>query len=173
MNKRHFVLSGALVLTIVAAIFAPPPKETDVVGADDSRRDSSVATAQDALSNMKKGEQDRFVEKRPWHIQAGNNLFDVQQKVVQQKGVMLKQKRLLTPKPTKPVVPPLPFTYIGKVIEDGQVTVFLEKQKRNYLVRGGEVIDGTYRVDKVETTKVVLTYLPLEEQQMVIFGELD
>jgi hypothetical protein len=70
-----------------------------------------------------------------------------------------------------PVAPPLPFAYIGKVVEDGQETVFLTRQDRSYAVKAGETIDGTYRVEKIAPSSVTFTFLPLRQRQQLATGE--
>ncbi len=77
-------------------------------------------------------------------------------------------KRNLPPPP--PQAPPLPFTYLGKMIDGEQTTVFLTRQDRNYVVRLGDTLDGSYRVAKIEDEGLVLTYLPLGAEQTLPFG---
>jgi hypothetical protein len=74
------------------------------------------------------------------------------------------------PPPPPPQAPPLPFTYMGKLIEDGRVVVFLTQGDRNYIVHPGDTIDGTYRVDAVTEQRLSLTYLPLKQKQELAFG---
>ncbi|HEX4928035.1 MAG TPA: hypothetical protein VFV74_08560 [Burkholderiales bacterium] len=66
--------------------------------------------------------------------------------------------------PTKPTAPPLPFRYLGKMIEDGKLNVFLARGDESLSVRAGSRI-GEYRVDKVNDHEVVFTYLPLKTKQ--------
>lgn len=72
--------------------------------------------------------------------------------------------------PPPPSAPPLPFAYMGKLIEDGQVTIFLTKQDRNYVVKTGDTIDGTYKVEEVSARMMTLTYLPLKIKQTLMIG---
>ena len=72
--------------------------------------------------------------------------------------------------PPPPQAPPLPFAYLGRMVDDGQTTVFLVRQDRNYIVRLGDTLDGAYRVDSIEEHKLVLTYLPLGAEQTLPFG---
>jgi hypothetical protein len=72
--------------------------------------------------------------------------------------------------PPPPAPPPLPFTYMGKLLEDGKLTVFINHQDRNYAVKAGDTIEGSYRVDKVEDQSVLFTYLPLNMQQTLVIG---
>jgi hypothetical protein len=75
------------------------------------------------------------------------------------------------PAPPPPPQPPrLPFTYLGKAVEDGKVTVFLARGENTYVVREGSTLDGTYRVDRVDARAVVFTYLPLGMRQELALG---
>jgi hypothetical protein len=74
------------------------------------------------------------------------------------------------PPPPPPQAPPLPYTYMGKIMEGNQVVVFLSKQDRNYVVKKGETVDGTYRVDDIGSGTMVFTYLPLDQQQILAIG---
>src|SRR5258706_11788565 len=47
-----------------------------------------------------------------------------------------------------PEAPALPFTYVGKMIEDGKLHVFLAEGDRSYSVTAGQTLSGQYRVDK-------------------------
>lgn len=66
--------------------------------------------------------------------------------------------------PAKPVAPPLPFRYLGKMIEDGKLAVFLARGDESLSVKAGQTI-GEYRVEKVTDSEVVFTYLPLKTKQ--------
>jgi hypothetical protein len=66
-----------------------------------------------------------------------------------------------------PQAPQLPFTYLGKVIEDGKLSVFLARGEDSYSVRAGkrQKLDDQYRVDKVTESSVTFTYLPMNTKQ--------
>jgi Tfp pilus assembly protein PilP len=67
-------------------------------------------------------------------------------------------------KPQKPVAPPLPFRYLGKMLEDGKLNVFLSRGDESLSVHAGQKL-GEYRVDKVTDSEIVFTYLPLKTKQ--------
>lgn len=79
-----------------------------------------------------------------------------------------KPPRPLPPPP--PTAPPMPFTYIGKIEEQGRSTVFLSREGTNYSVKQGDQIDGTYRVEEISPQAVILTYLPLNIRQTLPIG---
>ncbi len=74
------------------------------------------------------------------------------------------------PPPPPPQAPPLPFTYMGKMIEDGRVTVFLVRGDRNFIARVGDTIEGLYRVERVDDRAILFTYLPLNQGQELSLG---
>lgn len=67
--------------------------------------------------------------------------------------------------PPKPVAPPLPYTFAGRMLQDGQVYVFLARGDSVVTAKQGDVIDGVYRVDGVTESEVALTYVPLNQKQ--------
>jgi hypothetical protein len=69
--------------------------------------------------------------------------------------------------PQKAGPPPLPFTYLGKVIEEGKLQVFLGRGEDSYSVARGTRIGKDYRVDKVSESSVTFTYLPLKTKQVL------
>jgi hypothetical protein len=66
----------------------------------------------------------------------------------------------------KPVVPPLPFAFVGALDEKGKSRqVFLSKGDQLIVVKASDVVDATYRIDQITETSIVITYLPLNQQQ--------
>ena len=74
------------------------------------------------------------------------------------------------PPPPPPAAPPVPFTYLGRLAEGPQTTVFLAAGDRNLVVKAGDVIDNTYRVDEVGERMLMLTYLPQNVKQFIPIG---
>lgn len=74
------------------------------------------------------------------------------------------------PPPLPRMAPPLPFTYIGKMMEDGRIVVFLTQGERSFAVRSGDRLDNTYQIDEVKPTMMLLTYIPLNQQQSLPIG---
>ncbi|MCC8400742.1 hypothetical protein LJ655_02330 [Paraburkholderia sp. MMS20-SJTN17] len=70
--------------------------------------------------------------------------------------------------PPPPIAPPLPYVYLGKM--DGSALkprVFLSSGDQLLIVSQGEVVDGQYRVESISDTDIVLTYLPLNQRQVI------
>ncbi|MBC8748712.1 MULTISPECIES: hypothetical protein [Paraburkholderia] len=79
---------------------------------------------------------------------------------------------VVAPAPPEPVAPPtappVPFTYLGELdAKAAKPQVFLSNGDRLLIVSPGEVIDAQYRIESVSESDVVLTYLPLNERQVL------
>ncbi|WP_323054944.1 secretion system X translation initiation factor [Dechloromonas sp. A34] len=74
------------------------------------------------------------------------------------------------PPPAKPSAPPLPFEYLGQLVEADERRVFLKHQGQNRIIRVGDVIAGTYAVEACDAGQVVFIYLPLKERQVLATG---
>lgn len=72
--------------------------------------------------------------------------------------------------PVLPSAPQLPFTFIGRMIDGNEVVLFLSKNNRQYAVKVNDVLDDTYRIDKITDNNAVLTYLPMNIQQTLVFN---
>jgi hypothetical protein len=60
--------------------------------------------------------------------------------------------------------PPLPFRYIGKMVDGGKLAVFLANGAESYTVTEGERV-GDYRVDQISDAEIRFTYLPMKAKQ--------
>ena len=78
-----------------------------------------------------------------------------------------------SPPPPPPSAPPLPFTFIGKSLQDGVWEIYLARGERTHLVRENSVVDGMYRVDAIRPPVLTLTYLPLNQVQQLNIGVFD
>ena len=72
--------------------------------------------------------------------------------------------------PPPPPPPPVPFSYMGRLAEGGKNLVFLAMGDRNLVVKAGDIIDNTYRVDEIGASALVLTYLPQNVRQSMPIG---
>jgi hypothetical protein len=66
--------------------------------------------------------------------------------------------------PAKPVAPPLPFQYFGKLIENGKTEVFVMRGEELLSIAAGQKV-GDYRVDQLTDSSISFTYLPLKMKQ--------
>jgi hypothetical protein len=66
--------------------------------------------------------------------------------------------------------PPLPFRVLGSYVQGGQVLVFLQQNDTNLVVRVGDTIGETYKVDSLDGSTLKLRYLPLDQVQTLELG---
>jgi hypothetical protein len=69
--------------------------------------------------------------------------------------------------PPPPTAPPMPFSFMGRYVEGEILIILLLKGERIYTVSEGEVIDNTYRVERLSGGQLELTYLPLNIKQTI------
>lgn len=74
------------------------------------------------------------------------------------------------PPPSRPTAPPLPFKYLGKLNDAGEIRVFLSHQGKHVIARVGDVINGTYSVEEISGGRMTLLYQPLKEIQTLAIG---
>ena len=86
------------------------------------------------------------------------------------------QKRLpppppvFVPPPPPPEAPPLPFTYLGMLADGDRTTLFLARGNDDVVVREGDVVDGVWRLDHVDASRALFTYLPLQKPRSLTLG---
>ena len=73
--------------------------------------------------------------------------------------------------PPPPTAPPMPFTYMGKLLSGPEAKVFLTLGDRNLVLREGDTVDSIYRVEKIAEGAITLVYLPLAQRQTIVTGE--
>jgi hypothetical protein len=69
--------------------------------------------------------------------------------------------------PPPPSAPPFPYTVAGSVADTKGKMVVFSKQNENFVLRTGEMLEQSYRLDTIEAESVTLTYLPLGLAQRV------
>lgn len=72
--------------------------------------------------------------------------------------------------PPPPSAPPLPFAFIGRMIDGNEVTLFLSRNGQQYVVRKNERLDDTYRIEEITSTEATITHLPTNTQQTLLFN---
>jgi hypothetical protein len=72
--------------------------------------------------------------------------------------------------PPAPPAPPMPFTFLGRYEDGATRTIMLVKGERIYTVSEGDVIEQTYRVDRLAGGQLELTYLPLDIKETITAG---
>lgn len=72
-----------------------------------------------------------------------------------------------------PMAPPLPFTVLGKKLEAGRWEVYVSRGSQTLIAREGDVLDGVYRVERIQPPQMVLEYTPLHQTQNLNIGDFE
>jgi hypothetical protein len=159
--QRRAILGGVLVATVAAALVpeeedaSPPPRAREGRPVRETSGTRSAVSDQ-TLPQLK---LDRLAQLSP--REAVRDAFE---------------ERSWGPPPPKPapppppVAPPLPFKYMGKIMDGGDIVVFLVKQDSNYTVRSGDKIDSNYQVEEIKPGVMTFNYLPLGQKQTLAIG---
>lgn len=161
-----FLLLG---LTILAAVFVPDeptqqpnPLITDI---EKSHADRAMPASTVTPANLAGSLQPN---KRLALQAEPKDIFLIKKPALEAAEKLRQAQRVAPPAPT---APPLPFVYMGKILNDGNRAVFLTRNDKPYIARAGDVLDGTYRVDAIQPPTLELTYLPLSQKQTLDIGE--
>lgn len=74
------------------------------------------------------------------------------------------------PPPPPPQAPPLPFRVLGRLVDDGEVAVFLQYNDQNLVVRVGDTVAQNYKVESLQGGTLTLLYTPLNQKQTLDVG---
>lgn len=74
--------------------------------------------------------------------------------------------------PSAPPVPMNPYIYAGKLLENGEMVVFLTNGRNNYAVKSGDTIEDEWKVKAIRSTEMILLNLATQTQISVQIGAL-
>ena len=175
-RQRWLVLGGLLTATLAAAAWirdSAMPPGTEVVAASDSSaapaadRPPHAGTQGEApVINLEKlqsrdlgrATRDPFAKGTPRAAKSKSK-----------PGAAARSAQVVVAPP--PSAPPLPFTYMGKLMSGGDLAVFLVQGERNLVVHEGDTIDSLYRVERIAEGDITLLFLPLNQRQTIVIGE--
>lgn len=164
MSTRRAILWTALLVAAGLAIFGNRSPTPDIAQPTRLASIASPATQQRASTSQRIADEQLLVL-----LPRGG----ASMKLAPSPLAMFGHKSWAPPPPApvrvveKPTAPPMPYQYVGKKWEDGQWTIFLAKEDVTLLVKVGDVLEDTYRVQSIDATRLTLSYLPLKEEQTI------
>jgi hypothetical protein len=175
MNLRFWALVLALGVTLVLTVMAPDEADSDV--AEAVVRPATRPGAQARGADKRAAEEARLPALRPrqapdpgvdatWAAELAEKeppIFHVQ--------TWNPPPPKVVAKPEPPKAPPWPYAYLGKQHTQGQWWVYLTLGEETRAVKQDQVLDGKYRIDRIEPPNLQVTYLPLKEVQTVNIGD--
>jgi hypothetical protein len=164
MNRRQAWLGAALLATLIATWWAAtvetePPAERQARKTPQARKARSKTT----VAPMALSADALLLARAPIEAE-GADLFAVKSFVPPPPPAPP------PPPPPKPTAPPLPFRYLGSLMEGDQSLVYVSEGARMHVLRVGEQVDRRYRVEAIDATRVTLTFLPLDQRQELLIG---
>lgn len=72
-----------------------------------------------------------------------------------------------------PQPPSFPYVFIGRLQAEEKNAVFLSKNNQVYSVEVGDVLEGIYRIERIESRNLEVTYLPDRKKLTLLFDSLD
>ena len=157
--KNYLVWIGLAITLLMVYLVEQQEEDIDTVElrAPESVQVQSIqATQSDSI--------DEDIQLRKPIIETPKNLFEVPQ--------IAEPEMPVDPLPAQPVMPANPYVYVGKLIEDGEMCVFLTNGQKNYVVKTGDTLEDTWQVKSIESTEMILFNLPTQTQVSVQIGAL-
>ena len=159
--RRRLVLGGLLLATVVASVW-PRGEESRVLEVvAPAARGNAVTPMSEQTASAPAGLPplgERF--ERPQGATKVENLFAA-------KSWIPASPKLAA---SAPVAPPFPYAIAGNLVDNGVMTVVFTKQNQHFVLRVGEVLENTYRLDGIDSRSIAVTYLPLGQQQTLPLG---
>ncbi len=69
--------------------------------------------------------------------------------------------------PPPPTAPPVPFRFVGRMLQDGHVSLFLANGDAVLTAKQGDTIQGVYQVESVGENEIAVIYMPLKQRQTI------
>ncbi|MFC3456849.1 hypothetical protein [Massilia haematophila] len=174
MKPRHIALGLALAIAAALAAFGDKAPEAEV--AEAVERPAAVPVAANAQRPSSGAREPVILRLQPRDELVGD--------AGKADGDALFARQDWTPPPPPPppqesgpppppVAPRLPYSFIGKSLEEGKWEVYLASGERTHIAVEGGVIDGAWRVERIAPPLLTLTYLPLNQVQQLNIGAFD
>jgi hypothetical protein len=170
-RTRQMLIYGGLLATVLAAVLAPPPDDSAPQPVTATSAAGEAVESRAAASSPDRAPVTVALRPQPRKALQGDprDLFHIA-RPPQAVAAPVAGQTAATAPPPRPVAPPLPYTYMGRITEQGQLSVFLTRNGKPYVARPGAVLDGQYRVDAIEPPLLEFTYLPLAQKQTLNIG---
>ncbi len=179
MNARRLLMIGFFCVAAWLAFFADKTPEPDRAQATETRAQPAAERANDAVSDKPRQVAQTAPALSILRLRARPPYVSLRGQPVREPVIFgtstwepAPPKAIPAP-PQPPQAPALPYTYLGKKLEDGIWEVYLAAGENIRVVRPDTTLDGTYRIGKIVPPVLSLTYLPLAQVQTISIGILE
>lgn len=167
MQPRKLLLGGLLMASLAATVWVASEDESPEADMPRKTRQNDRARPQ----TLAAAEQPANPEGTETAGQTGTDAEDGDSEAADTRIDPFRSKSWYVapppPPPPKPTAPPLPFRFLGRLVEDGETRIFLAQNNQNLSARVGDIINGTYSVEAISDNGVQFVYLPLKETQLL------
>jgi hypothetical protein len=172
------LLGVALLLTLLAAWFAPPDDSVGVAASEAGPAGTKRGASMPPLAGKeRRSAAAPFVDVlriRARALEDGDDAPDAILFSSTQWSPPATVTAAAAPTPVAAAAPaqapPLPFRVLGSYERAGQTVVFLQQNDQNHVVRVGDTIADTYKVESLDDAVMKLRYLPLDQIQTLELG---
>jgi hypothetical protein len=174
MKRRHWY--WAVLGTVVIALVIFAPADDDGKAARPIRQATPAASVAKRPAEVGRVELERLdrAANTPSEVQGKvGNAFNITSWYVPPPAPHRAPAPVVVAPPpvVVPTAPPLPFAYLGRYGDTASRIVILTKGDRVYTVSVGDVIENTYRLEKLTPGMVYMTHLPTSTEQVLRTGE--
>jgi hypothetical protein len=171
VNRRNVVLALSLTATLIAVYFSPSAEGNDVVL---SARASKVESRVNDPSNKVRSSSFNSIEvlvvrTRDWDEEEDASVFATSD-WTPPKATLKPVESVEKAVAQEPQIPPVPFQVMGRYVENGKITVFLQYNDQNLVARVGDTLAESYKVEGLDGGVMTLRYLPMNVQQTLQIG---
>ncbi len=158
---RKYGVWLALLLTLAATVWVSKQEAADelvtttgkTMGPLNREKKSPITQQNRGASKPSKNVVADSFTLRPFDNEVPKNIFTP--------FIAIQNEPVLNAAPVK-ILPTNPFVYVGKIIEDGMLVVFLVDGEKSHAVKSGDVIEETWKVKSITPPTMALTYIPLK-----------
>ncbi|MFW5425872.1 MAG: hypothetical protein ACKE8R_01340 [Methylophagaceae bacterium] len=161
--KRWLILGGLLAITLWL-VWSTPGLENDIAIVEPARQ-AKADTSQTIPPTLNR---DFMLVQREGLDEDSYDLFELPDQV--QAKPIQSVRPVVLPR-IKPSTPPFPFTYIGKLTEEGVTKVFLLQDQSLLILREGDKVGSNYQLKAITEKQLRWKYLPLNTTQNMSIGK--
>lgn len=171
MKTRHVVLAGGLTVSAFVAVLGDRSASSEVVSATHGDAPGSAPTSHKGARPQAQTHPNAATSNVMSMVDRAE-LAKTEAVPLPADNVLFAARSWAPPPPTpaapeKPSAPPLPFSYLGKEFDGSQWRVFLARQNAVLIVKANDVIEDTYRIERISPPIMTVLYLPLNESQQL------
>jgi hypothetical protein len=170
---KKYGVWGALILTLAATVWVSQQEQTD----DQLNMADEVASASDRVTAT-------ATTKNTIDQVDASNRMDTSASLMRRSDITEEPQNIFTPfivadtlsvqnaAESEVQAPVNPFIYAGKLVEDGNVIVFLIDGDKNHAVKSGDVIEDVWQIKSIVPPVLMLKNIPSKIEIQLQIGAL-